>query len=373
MNIAVLAPVWIPVPPQGYGGIERVLKLLVDELVDQGHAVTLYASGGSHTKARQVCYYETAPTLHMGETLFDAYHVGKAYRDIASSGCDVVSDHSGFLGVAMAPMAGVPVAHTLHGPFHEEIKHFYDAFDSDVSFIAISHHQRRCHSPLNYLGVAHNAIDVAGHPFRARKQDYFVSVGRICESKGTHYAVRTALDTGNRLLLAGKIDAGRDQAFFEREVRPYLSEEIRYLGEIDERDKLELVAGAKAFLFPIQWEEPFGLVMAESLACGTPVIATRWGAVPEVVEHGKTGFVTQSPEGFPEAMLNLERIKPEVCRAEAERLFSPRTMAQTYARYFETALRAYENRGTVLPFKQHPPAAAAGAEPPLSSPFPSIA
>lgn len=338
MKIAVIAPVWIPIPPQGYGGIERVLKLLVDGLVDLGHDVTLYASGDSRSAARQVIFMEDAPTEMMGQTLYDAYHVGQAFRQIAGKGYDLVNDHAGFLGVAFASFLPEPVVHTLHGPFHEPVKRFYRAFNDDAYFIAISDCQRRNCPDLNYLGVAHNAVDTEMHRFQREKQDYYVCIGRICEAKGTHHAVRIALETGSRLKLAGKIDAGRDRAFFEKEVRPFLDgERIAYLGEISEEKKVELLGRARGFLFPIQWEEPFGLVMAESLACGTPVIATDWGAAPEIVEDGKTGFVVHDLSEFPRAMEALDSIDPAVCRAEAEHRFSPRAMALRYVSLFHLA------------------------------------
>ncbi len=339
MNIAVIAPVWIPIPPHGYGGIERVLKLLVDGLVELGHDVTLFASGDSGTAARQVVFMEDAPTEMMGQTLYDAYHVGQAFRQIAGTDYDLVSDHSGFLGVAFASFLRAPLVHTLHGPFHEPIKRFYRAFNEDSFFIAISDCQRRNCPDLNYLGVAHNGVDIELHRFQPEKQDYYVCVGRICEAKGTHYAVQIALATGSRLKLAGKIDAGQDREFFEREVKPFLDgERIVYLGEISEEEKVELVGGARGFLFPIQWEEPFGLVMAESLACGTPVITTNWGAAPEIIEDGKTGFVVHDLDEFPRAMEALDQIDPAVCRSEAERRFSPHAMALRYATLFQQVL-----------------------------------
>ncbi len=346
MKIAVIAPVWIPIPPQGYGGIERVLKLLVDGLVELGHAVTLYASGESRTAAAQVIYMEEPPTAMMGQTLYDAYHVGQTFEDIASQDFDLVSDHSGFLGVAFASFLAAPVVHTLHGPFHEPIKRFYRAFNHAAFFIAISDCQRRGCPDLNYLGVAHNAVDTVLHRFQGDKQDFYVCVGRICEAKGTHHAVRIARETGSRLILAGKIDAGPDRAFFESEVKPYLDgERITYLGEISEEEKVTLLGRARGFIFPIQWEEPFGLVMAESLACGTPVITTRWGAAPEVVEDGVTGFVLDDLAEFPRAMRELDRIDPAVCRAEAERRFSPRAMALRYESLFQLALSRRDENG----------------------------
>ncbi len=348
MKIAVLAPVWIPVPPDGYGGIERVLKLLVDGLVDLGHEVTLYASGDSRTKARQVIFMEDPPTDKIGQTLYDAYHVGEAFREMRKRHFDLVSDHSGFLGVAFAPFLDAPLVHTLHGPFHEPVKRFYRAFNDDAFFIAISECQRSHCPDLNYLGVAPNAVDTELHRPSGKKEDYYVCVGRVCEAKGTHHAVRIARETGVRLKLAGKIDAGKDYTFFQREVQPFLDgDRIVYLGEVSEEEKVELVARARGFLFPIQWEEPFGLVMAESLACGTPVITTHRGAAPEVVEDGKTGFVVRELAEFPRAMRDLDSIDPAVCRTEAEHRFSPHAMALRYVSLFHIAQGRREDHSSV--------------------------
>ncbi len=306
MRVAVIAPVWIPVPPEGYGGIERMLKLLVDELVEMGVEVVLFAAGKSRTRARQVVFLEEAPTPHMGKTLYDALHVGQAFREICRGGFDLVHDHSGFIPVAFAGLLPVPLVHTLHGPFEPAVKTYYRAFARDAHYVTISRFkQTRC-PELNYAGVVYNAVDLEEHRPLGEKEDYLVYVSRICEDKGTHHAVRMARETGHRIILAGKIDPGRDREFFRREIEPHIDgRTVIYEGEVPQSRKTELMARARAFLFPIQWEEPFGLVMAEALACGTPVVTTDWGAAPEVVEHGKTGFVASSLEEVPAL---LERI-----------------------------------------------------------------
>ncbi len=345
MRIAMIAPVWIPVPPDGYGGIERVLKLLVDELVKRGEEVTLFAAGPSRTLAQQVIFMDEAPTEHMGETLFDAYHVGQAFRLIASGPFDVVHDHSGFLGPAFAGLLPQPVVHTLHGPFTRDTRMFYSAFRDDCYYVAISRRQRDSHQDLNYLGVVPNAVDVEEHGFCDRKEDYLVCVSRICEAKGTEHAVHLARRSGCRLVLAGKIDPGRDREYFEQKVKPYLDgEKVVYLGEVSQEEKVRLVSRARAFLFPIQWEEPFGLVMAEALACGTPVLTTRWGAAPEVVEHGVTGFLAETPEGLLEYIDRIDEIDPKECRRSAEERFSPRAMADGYMEIYTKALEAHRSR-----------------------------
>ncbi len=343
MRIAMIAPVWIPIPPDGYGGIERVISLLVDELVNAGEEVTLFAAGPARTSARQITSLEEAPAQRMGETLFDAYHVGQAFHDVAADGFDMLHDHSGFLGPAFAALMPVPVVHTLHGPFTTDTRMLYGAFRDDCYYVAISRRQMECGPGLNYLGVVANAVDIEEHGFQGEKEDYLAYVSRICEMKGTEEAVLLALRKGCRILLAGKIDAGRDREYFERRVRPHLDgKRAAYLGEVDSREKVRLLQGARAFIFPIQWEEPFGLVMAEALACGTPVLATRWGAAPEVVEHGVTGFIADTPQELLAYIDRIDEIDPMACRRSAEERFSPRVMA---AGYMDCYRRAREDFG----------------------------
>jgi glycosyltransferase involved in cell wall biosynthesis len=345
LNIAVIAPVWIPVPPEGYGGIERVIKLLVDELVRMGQDVTLFAAGGSSTLARQVTYIGKAPTERMGDVIFDAIHVGKAYKDIARSDCDVIHDNSGLLGPAFAGLMPQPVVHTLHGPFTDDISMFYSAFSQTCFYVAISKRQQETGPDLNYLGVVPNAVDIEEHRYASEKDDYLVNIGRICETKGTEQAVRLAREAGRRIFLAGKIDAGADMEYYETRVRPLLDgKQAIYLGEITQAEKVDLLSHARAFLFPIQWEEPFGLVMAESLACGTPVLATRFGAAAEVIEDGVTGFLADTWQELANYIDRIDEIDPLTCRREAERRFSPRVMAENYMAIFSRAVELYRGK-----------------------------
>ncbi len=342
MRIAVIAPPWIPIPPEGYGGIERVLKLLVDELVVMGHDVTLFAAGSCHTKASLCAFLDEAPTEHMGETLYDALHVGQAFREIARGGFDVVHDHSGFLGPAFAGLIEVPLVHTLHGPFTPDTKIFYSAFKDSCFYVAISSNQMMSCPQLNYLGVVPNAVDLDKHRYLGVKDDYLVCVSRICEDKGTVNAIGLAREHGMRIVLAGKIDPGRDQEYFNKYLLPHIDgEQVIYAGEVSQGEKVRIVSHARAFIFPIQWDEPFGLVMVESLACGTPVLATSCGAVPEVVEHGVTGFLADSPEGLAPYLDRIDELDPLICRRKAEERFSPQIMAQSYLEIYEQAIMAY--------------------------------
>lgn len=345
MRIAMVAPVWIPIPPDGYGGIERVLKLLVDELAARGEEVTLFAAGTCRTRARQRILLDDAPTSHLGETLYDAFHVGQAYREVLAGGYDIVHDHAGFLGPAFAALLPVPVVHTLHGPFTRETAMFYAAFRDDCYYVAISRRQMESCPGLNYMGMVPNAVDTEEHRHLGGKEDYLVCVGRICEAKGTEQAVRLALQAGRRILIAGKIDPGRDREYFEARVRPLLDGgRAAYLGEVSQEEKVRLLSAARAFLFPIQWEEPFGLVMAESLACGTPVLATRMGAAGEVVEHGVTGFLADSPQGLLRYIGRVDELDPRTCRRRAEERFSPAVMAAAYADIYRRVIGMHPTR-----------------------------
>jgi glycosyltransferase involved in cell wall biosynthesis len=295
---------------------------------------------------------DEAPTYHMGETLYDALHVGRAYREIYTGGFDIVHDHSGFLGPAFAGMLPVPVVHTLHGPFTPEIRRFYEAFKDDCYYVAISRRQLESCPGLNYLGMVPNAVDVDEHRYLGEKGDYLICVGRICEAKGTEQAVLLARETGNRLLLAGKIDPGRDRDYFESRVVPHLDGKmILYLGEVSQEEKVRLVSRARALLFTVQWEEPFGLVMAEALACGTPVLATRWGAVPEVVEHGVTGFLADSPRELASYVERIDELDPLDCRRAAEEHFSPGAMAASYLDIYHYASDMHPTR--LWPHRAH--------------------
>ncbi len=337
----MIAPVWIPVPPDGYGGIERMLKLLVDELVDMGVDVTMYCAGGSNTRAEQVVFFEDAPTEHMGESIYECYHTGHAFKDIKDRDFDLVHDHAGFTGVAFANFLSIPMVHTLHGPFEPQVAHFYNGFARDAHYVTISDFQQKKCPDLNYAGVVYNAVDLEEHQPDGEKEDYLVYLSRVCEAKGTHHAVRIARENGWRLVMAGKIDAGRDMEFFQKEIEPYVDgKNIVWLGEVPQDEKVRMLARARCFLFPIEWEEPFGLVMAEANACGTPVITTRWGAAPEVVEHGVTGFVADSLDEIPGFLKRIDEIDPVTCREEVIRRFSPRSMAQGYLDIYEKVLSA---------------------------------
>jgi glycosyltransferase involved in cell wall biosynthesis len=339
--VAVLAPVWFPVPPTGYGGIEWVVWLLADGLVDAGHDVTLFAAGQSRTKAKLEYVYFEAPSHEIGQTLPDLRHVLHCYA--RQDEFDLINDHTGMGAAALGGALRTPVAHTVHGPLDGIPGAMYEQIarvSPRVGLISISLNQRTPKPDLNWVGNCPNALDFELYPFAPHRGDYLLFVGRMSPDKGAHRAVLTAIETGLPLKLAGKMREPAEKAYFDEYVRPHLSPQIEYLGEVSHGEKVELLQHARATLFPIEWEEPFGLVMIESMACGTPVIATRRGAVPEVLEPGRGGIIVDDWRVAPAALEEADRIAPETCRAYAEQCFAPERMVRDYLRAYEAMLAA---------------------------------
>jgi glycosyltransferase involved in cell wall biosynthesis len=332
----MLSPPWIPVPPQGYGGIEWIVSLLADELVARGHDVTLFATGDSKTAADLRYVFDIGPVEEMHKAMPYAMHVGTAYQHIldeARSGrpYDVVHDHTAWLALAFAPLIPTPVVHTLHGAAIEAERDFFHLVRNNADFVAISQYQTRTFTRIQITDVVPNAVDVSSYPFRADKEDYLLCLGRIARDKAQHLAIEVAKRAGMPLVLAGKIDPGTDREYFDTMILPHVDgQNVRFEGEVPDERKRSLFAGARAFVFPIQWDEPFGLVMIEAMACGTPVIATPFGAVPEVITDGLNGFIATSVEDMVDAVNRVDRISPDVCRAVVEQRFAPSVMTDGY-------------------------------------------
>ncbi len=244
-----------------------------------------------------------------------------------------------------------PVVHTVHGPFTDEMKALYSLVGDRVWFVAISEAQRANMPELPFAGVVYNGVDVETYPFRRDKDDYVLFLGRAAPEKGAHRAVLAARAAGARLIIAVKIASEAERAHWDRDVAPILPPDATVLGEISFEDKVELLAGAKAVLFPIDWDEPFGLVMTEAMVCGTPVIATPRGSVPEIVADGRTGFVVDV-EGYPEqaaaALAQVGEIDPGACRAWVEERFSKEAMLDGYEGAFDRAVASLPGRSTAV-------------------------
>jgi glycosyltransferase involved in cell wall biosynthesis len=345
MRIAQLAPPVERVPPATYGGTERVVWTLTEELVTRGHDVTLFASGDSITSARLVPIVDRA-LWHAGSkqsdfTPFWAIALGKLAARLDEF--DVVHNHLDFITYPLSRLAPCAVVTTLHGRLDlPGLCALYREF-IDVPLVSISDAQRLPIPYANWLATIYHGIQLNQLTFHPSGDGYLAYLGRISPEKGLHTAIRVARRTGIPLKVAARLplryhddpNAQADRAYFNDVVRPLLNgPDVEFLGELGARDRDEFLGGAKALLFPINWPEPFGLVMAEALACGTPVLALRAGSVPEVVEHGLTGFICDDEDELVDAVQRLPKIDRAYCRTVAERRFSPAAMTSAYEQVY---------------------------------------
>ncbi|MGH2739469.1 MAG: glycosyltransferase family 4 protein [Actinomycetota bacterium] len=325
------------VPPAGYGGIEWVVALLADGLVDRGHDVTLFATGDSKTRARLEYVFERAPGSKLINSVWhDAVHQMLVHRD--PSRFDLIHQHTAYSGLVASLLLDVPVVHTLHGEFTEEMRMTYAGVADRLWFVAVSEDQRSHMPELRYAAVVYNGVDLDLYPFREDKGDFVLFLGRSDPAKGPLRAVEAAKLAGERLVMAMKIADQHEERHWNEVVQPALADDTEVLGEISQDEKADLLSRAKAVLFPIDWDEPFGLVMAEAMACGTPVIATPRGAAPEVVVDGETGFVVGVEDygnAAAAALKRLGEIDSRACRKRVVDRFSKETMVSGYEAVFE--------------------------------------
>lgn len=337
----MLAPPWIPVPPPGYGGIEQVIALLAAELTERGREVTLFAAPGTRSSADVLSPLEGPHPDEIQMSVYEADHVASAFArvDEADPPFDVIHDNCGFTAFAFADRIDTPVLHTLHGPFTDETSAFYARHAGKASAVALSRYQaEQAPDGLEIVAVIGNPIVVADFPFREEKDGYVLWIGRFNDDKGPQRAIAAAREAGVPLVLAGPVQPGQEE-FFAREVEPHLDGDgIRYVGEVGE-DKLELYAGAKALLMPIRWPEPFGLVMTEAMACGTPVIAFPEGSAGELVLDGETGFVVEDEHEMAAAVARVGEIDPKRCRESTRERFDVEAVAAAYERAYEAVSR----------------------------------
>jgi glycosyltransferase involved in cell wall biosynthesis len=354
MRIAQIAPPFQSVPPAGYGGTERVISLITEELVRRRHDVTLFASGDSSTTARLIPTVDTAlwRAAEVRDPLvYWAITAGLAYGPAASGAFDVVHSHLDFHAFACASLVATPTVTTLHGRLDlPDLPRLYARFPT-MPVISISDSQRGPLPNANWVGTVYNAVDTDRLRFNSWGGDYLAWLGRIAPEKGLDRAIRIAqragipLKVGARLPLKDMSDANvrADWEHYERDVQPLLGGGgVEFIGEVGDAEKSEFLGNALALLNPIDWPEPFGLVMAEALACGTPVVARRRGSVPEVIADGVTGLIGESDDDLADLCARVGEIDRHACRREALRRFSPRAMVDGYEAIYRALTGADE-------------------------------
>ncbi|MEW6060271.1 MAG: glycosyltransferase family 4 protein [Actinomycetota bacterium] len=338
LRIGIVCPPWLAVPPKGYGGIEWVVALEADGLVEAGHDVTLFATGDSVTKAKLEYVFEKAPGSRLiNDIVLDTTHTMFSLRN-ARERFDILHVHSPFSALAAGIETGIPTVHTLHGSFTPDMSRLFGLIADRVWFVAISESQKRANGSLRYAGVVYNGIDMDFYSMNTEKDDFVLFLGRAAPEKGWKRAIDAAKLAGMRIVSAVKIAHWTEEEEWENNIKPNLPGDAVVHGEITQEEKVELLRRAKAVLFPIDWPEPFGLVMTEAMACGTPVIATPRGSVPEVVADGETGWIVSVEDYAREAADRLRclgEIDPAVCRERVQRLFSKEAMVAGYERVFE--------------------------------------
>ena len=341
LRIAQVAPLYERVPPSLYGGTERVVAYLTDELVRRGHDVTLFASGDSETTAKLIAPVPIALRLS-GEARdpLSAHVIELSYVFEHADRFDIIHCHMDYPGFLVGRAVSTPVVHTLHGRL--DLPYLRPVFEQfrDAQIVSISDAQR---TPLRDLdlawaGTVHHGLPLHRYAYSPEGGDYLAVLGRVAPEKRLDLAIAVALKLGVPLRVAAKVDVA-DRVYFEREIRPQLNDPlIDFIGEIGDAEKPAFLGGAMALLFPIDWPEPFGLVMIEAMACGTPVVARPCGSVPEVMRPGVTGFVSNTVEEMVDAVKRLDEIDRAECRQWVERQFSVERMTDDYERIYRAVL-----------------------------------
>jgi len=349
MKIAQIAPMIERVPPKKYGGTERVVHALTEELVRRGHKVTLFASGDSITSAKLVSIYprglrEACLKNTYGLNIYSLLNVGLAYQ--RQKEFDIIHDHTGPLGLTLANVAATPVVLTLHGPLLTENRIIFQTFKKPP-LVTISKNQAKRVPNINLIGTVYNGLQMEHFPFSAQPDDYLLFVGRISMEKGTHHAIEAACALNMPLIIAAKLEQ-YDLPYFREYVGPRLSETIRWIGEVDETERNKLMEKALCFLHPVTWPEPFGLTLIEAMACGCPVVAFNKGSIPEIIAHGKSGFVVSDTDEMIEAISRIKIIKREDCRRHSLENFNAKKMADGYEKIYRKILnRAQKLSGDI--------------------------
>lgn len=342
MRIAQLAPLAESVPPKGYGGSELIVNLLTEELVKRGHDVTLFATADSQTEGRLIeCAPQGLRASSIAPTRWHAYNIKALIKlEEMQDQFDIIHNHMGYAALPALSKLRCPVVTTNHNPLYDYCKDIYFAYGK-MQFISISDAYKRLNYPekVNYITTVYNGINLDDFSIdESIERKHLLFLGRLCADKGTKEAIEIAGKLDMPIVLAGKVDRN-DEPYFNEFIKPRLKEsKVEFVGEVSTQEKNSLYNSAIATLCPINFEEPFGLVFSESLACGTPVMALRRGAAPEVVSDGQTGVIGDSIEELVERFSEIGNITQQTCRERVARLFSKEKMTDSYLKAFERVM-----------------------------------
>jgi glycosyltransferase involved in cell wall biosynthesis len=347
MKIAMLVPIVESIPPEKYGGTERVVYHLTEELVKMGHDVTLFASGDSKTSANLLSVYPKS--LRQPGSLAEEIYGPNGYTMLNIGLCyymqdqfDVIHDHHNIISNPTANLSQTPVVMTIHGALDVDPAHvsLYEATDN-INYVSISKSQQEPAPNLNWIGNVYNGTISDKMPFSSTSDDYLLFVGRMSPQKGLHHAIEVAKRLDLPLIIAAKLENSREhQIYYKEKIEPELNDKIRWVGEVDETERNKLMTKALAFLHPVTWREPFGLTLAEAMCCGAPVVAFGLGSIPEIIDHKKTGYVIApgDVDGMVEAVRNIKKISRARCRQHTLANFSTRKMAENYVAVYQKAI-----------------------------------
>ncbi len=353
LKIAQIAPLWVPIPPKKYGGIERIIFFLTEELIKKGHDVTLFASGDSKTSAKLVSVYPRGllkDKIPWTDPFWNLENLSEVFKK--ANKFDIIHSHLDLWALFFQELTKTPIVHTFHNPLYvssitdpkripTRLKMFERHKKTTFGCFISKSQKKLCPVKFPNNSVVYNGIDTSLYKFNPKPKDYFVWVARVDPYKGIENAIKAAKIAGVKLLLAGRLDPNKKK-YFKKKIKPCLTKKIQYLGELSQDKLSELYRNARACLYPIEWHEPFGLVMTESMVCGTPVIAFDRGSVPEVIKDGKTGFVVpfldkrgkKNIKGLVKAIKKIDQIKREDCRKWVENHFSYQKMVDEYEKIY---------------------------------------
>lgn len=338
MKVGLIAPPWAAVPPVGYGGTEAVIDQLARGIQNSGHEVVLFTVAESTCPVPIRHLLAHAEGMRIGACVPELRHTLAAYD--AMTDVDIIHDHS-IAGPVLAGVAGftdIPVVTTNHGPFNDELNDLYRRISNRVGVIAISEDQASRATGVRIAKVIHHGVDPESFPVGDGDGEYLLFLGRMAHEKGAHRAIRIARAAGKRLIIAAKMREEPERRYFEAEIEPHLGDDVTFVGEVQGQKKLDLLGGAEGLLNPIRWPEPFGMVMIEALACGTPVVSFPEGSAPEIITSGTNGFLADTEAALTNAVGQLHHIDRDACRATVLERFSTSHMTRHHLELYEAII-----------------------------------